>query len=213
MDFQAVEAYAVEHTTEESPLLQELAAKTRDELEYSDMLSGRVVGRLLSILIKISGANKVLEVGTFTGFSALTMAEALPKDGEIFTCEYNERYEKIARTFFKKSEFGSKITLLMGQALETIPKIKGDFDFVYMDADKVNYPNYYEMILPRLNKGGLMAIDNVLWSGEVLSPETDNAKAIDKLNKMIKEDQSVEQVLLTVRDGLMIVRKLNDYGL
>ncbi len=208
MDFQAVEEYAIEHTTEESPLLQELATKTRDELEYSDMLSGRVVGRLLAILIKISGAERVLEIGAFTGYSALMMAEALPDDGEIFTCEYNERYEKIARSFFKKSEFGSKITLLMGKALESIPKVKGNFDFLYMDADKINYPNYYEMILPRLKSGGLMAIDNVLWSGEVLSPKTDNAKAIDKLNKMIKKNESVEQVMLTVRDGLMIVRKL-----
>jgi caffeoyl-CoA O-methyltransferase len=207
MDLQAVEEYAITHTSEESPLLEEIAAKTRAELEYSEMLSGRMVGRLLSILIKISGAKRILEVGTFTGYSALTMAEALPADGEIFTCEYNERYEKIARSFFEKSEFGSKITLLMGAALDTIPTMNGNFDFAYLDADKNNYPNYYEMILPRLKRGGIMVIDNVLWSGEVLSPETENAKTIDKLNKMIKRDQSVEQVMLTVRDGLTVVRK------
>lgn len=207
MDLQAVEEYALAHTTEDSPLIQKLIEASDKDLEFIDMLSGRQVGRLLAILIKISGAKRVLEVGTFTGYSALTMAEVLPNGGELFTCEYNERYENIARTFFEKSEVGSKITLLMGKALETIPTIDGTFDFVFLDADKINYPAYYEMILPRLNRGGLLVIDNVLWAGEVLNPESDKARAIDQLSKMIRVDQTVEQVMLTVRDGVTIVHK------
>lgn len=207
MNFQAVEKYAVQHTTEDSPTVQELIKVSEENLEFIDMLSGRQVGRLLAILIKISGTKRILEVGTFSGYSALTMAESLPADGELFTCEYNERYENIARHFFKKSDAGSKITLVMGKALETIPTIKGSFDLVFLDADKINYPAYYEMVLPRINPGGLLVIDNVLWSGEVLNPESDKAKAIDELNEMISKDDSVEQVFLTVRDGVTIVRK------
>lgn len=207
MDLQAVEEYALAHTTEDSPIVQELIQASVEDLEFTDMLSGRQVGRLLAILIKISRAKRVLEVGTFTGYSALTMAEALPEDGELFTCEYNQRYEDIARTFFEKSEVGSKVSLLMGKALETIPTIDGNFDLVFMDADKINYPNYYEMILPRLNSGGLMVIDNVLWGGDVLNPESDKAQAIDQLSKTIQADDSVEQVMVTVRDGVTIVRK------
>lgn len=207
MDIQAVEQYAIKYTSEDSPIVQELVRASEDDLEFTDMLSGRQVGRLLAILIKISGARRVLEVGTFTGYSALTMAEALPKNGELFTCEYNERYENIARTFFNKSEAESKITLLMGKALENIPAISGSFDFVFLDADKINYPNYYEMILPRLDAGGIMVIDNMLWGGEVLDPKTEKAQAIDKLSRMVRDDKSVEQVMLTVRDGVTIVRK------
>ncbi|HEX6981529.1 MAG TPA: class I SAM-dependent methyltransferase [Balneolaceae bacterium] len=207
MDLKAVEKYALEHTTEDSVIVREVISRTEQELEYSDMISGKTVGRLLAMLIKVSGARRVLEVGTFTGYSALTMAEALPEDGELITCEYNERYEDIAKTYFNKSVHSQKISLKMGEALETIPELKGHFDFVFLDADKINYPKYYQMILPRLKTGGLMAIDNVLWSGEVLNPKDGKAKAIDQLNKMIAEDKSVEQVLLTVRDGLMLVRK------
>ncbi|MDZ7660632.1 O-methyltransferase [Fodinibius sp.] len=207
MDQQAIESYAINHTTDHSKLIKELISVSEENLEHIDMLSGRLVGRLLSLLVKISGAKRVLEVGTFTGYSALTMAEALPDDGELFTCEYNERYEDIARTFFEKSEAESKVTLVMGKALETIPTISGSFDFVFIDADKINYPNYYKMILPRLEQGGIMVIDNVFWSGEVLDSESDKGKAIDELNTIIRGDNAVEQVMLPVRDGVTVLRK------
>lgn len=207
MDTDQIEKYAIHHTTDHSEIIKELISVSEQNLEHIDMLSGRLVGRLLDLLIKISGAKRVLEVGTFAGYSALTMAEALPEEGELFTCEYNERYENIARTFFEKSEVGSKITLLMGKALETIPAISDRFDFVFLDADKINYPNYYEMILPRLEQGGVMVIDNVFWRGEVLDSESDKARAIDRLNKMIRNDDSVEQVMLPVRDGVTVLRK------
>lgn len=203
----ALEQYAFDHTTDDSPVIKALIRASEEDLEHTDMLSGRLVGRLLAFLVRMSGARRVLEVGTFTGYSALTMAEALPEDGELFTCEYNERYEDIARRFFGESTHGSKITLVMGQALETIPTIPGSFDFIFLDADKNNYPDYYRMLLPRLKSGGMLAIDNVLWGGEVLEPAEDKARAIDQLNKAIAEDTSVEQVLLPVRDGVTLVRK------
>jgi len=205
----AIDEYALAHTTEDSPIIKELISASEDDLEYTDMLSGRLVGRLLAILIKVSGAKRVLEVGTFTGYSALTMAEALPGNGQLFTCEYNERYESIARHFFNKSDAGSKIKLVMGKALETIPKLEGSFDFVFLDADKINYPDYYEMILPRLESGGLMVVDNVFWDGDVIHKKGEKAKAIDKLNNMIADDKSVEQVMLTVRDGVTVARLMD----
>ncbi|HLR26733.1 MAG TPA: O-methyltransferase [Fodinibius sp.] len=207
MDSSKIEQYIRAHTTSESSHIQELMEASDDELEFVDMMSGRMVGRLLALLIKLSGARRVLEVGTFTGYSALSMAEAMPMEGKIYTCEYNERYEDIARRFFEESSHGSKIKLVMGKALETVPDIPGKFDFIFLDADKINYPDYYNLLLPRLNEGGLMVIDNVLWDGKVLDPQTDKAKAIDKLNARISEDESVEQVMLPVRDGVTIVRK------
>lgn len=202
-----IDQYADAHTTPESPQIKELIKASDDELRYIDMMSGRQVGQLLTILINVSGARRVLEVGTFTGYSALLMAEALPKEGIIFTCEYNRRYETIARRFFEESEYEAKIKLKMGKALETIPNISGNFDFIFIDADKRNYSEYYELLLPRLTEGGLMIVDNVLWEGKVLDPQGVKAKAIDQLNKRIAKDDSVEQVLLPVRDGVTIVRK------
>jgi len=203
-----IEKYAERATGRESELVQELVEVSKENLEYVDMISGRVVGRLLAMLIKISGAKRVLEIGTFSGYSALSMAEALPEDGELITCEYNERYEKLARSFFSKSKHGHKITLKMGLALDTIEELDGSFDIVYLDADKVNYPGYYEKLLPMLKDNGLIVIDNVLWSGAVLKPDDEKAKAIDELNEMIRKDERVEQVMLTVRDGLTLARKL-----
>jgi len=203
-----IEKYAERATGRESELVQELVEVSKENLEYVDMISGRVVGRLLAMLIKISGAKRVLEIGTFSGYSALSMAEALPEDGELITCEYNERYEKLARSFFSKSKHGHKITLKMGLALDTIEELDGSFDFVYLDADKVNYPGYYEKLVPMLKDNGLIVIDNVLWSGAVLKPDDEKAKAIDELNEMIRKDERVEQVMLTVRDGLTLARKL-----
>lgn len=202
-----IEDYAAEATTPESEVVQELVAVSNENLEYVDMISGKVVGRLLAMLIKISGAKRVLEIGTFSGYSALSMAEALPEDGELITCEYNERYEHLARSFFRKSEHGHKITLRMGKALETIERLDGIFDFIFLDADKVNYPAYFNKLLPRLKENGLMAIDNVLWSGKVLHPDDEKAEAIAELNRMIRKEEQVEQVMLTVRDGLTLVRK------
>ncbi len=202
-----LEKYAEEHTTGESPLLRELVEFSENNLEYTDMLSGPVVGRLLAMLVKMTGSCRVLEIGTFTGYSALSMAEALPADGALITCEYNERYEAVARRFFDKSEHGHKITLKMGRALDTLNELEGVFDLVFLDADKVSYPAYYEQLVPMLSDGGILVVDNVFWSGGVLDPADEKELAIDRLNRMIAEDTQVEQVMLSVRDGLTIARK------
>ncbi len=203
-----IEAYAESKTSEQSQTIKELVRQSDRKLEHVDMLSGKVVGRLLAMLVRISGAKKVLEIGTFTGYSALSMAEALPEDATLITCEYNKRYEDITRTAFLESRHGHKITLKMGPALETIKTLSETFDFVYLDADKINYPKYYKMVIPLLKEEGLMVIDNVLWGGSVLAPDNEKAEAIDQLNGIIKDDERVEQVMLTVRDGVTIVRKI-----
>lgn len=202
-----IEAYAEQHTSPESELVRGLVEASYRELEHIDMISGRVVGRLLAMLVKISGARRVLEIGTFSGYSALSMAEALPPEGELITCEYNERYEQLARSFISKSGFRQKIRLEMGPALETLSRLNGSFDMAFIDADKVNYPAYYIKVLPMIKKGGLIIVDNVLWAGTVLDPDDEKSEAIDRINKMISNDDRVEQVMLTVRDGLTIVRK------
>lgn len=202
-----IEFYAENMTTPESGLLRELREFTEQELEYSEMLSGRVVGQFLAMLVRLSGVRRILEIGTFTGYSAISMAEALPSEGELVTCEYNTRYEEIARRFFEQSEHGDKIRLKMGPALETVDGLAGPFDMVFLDADKVNYPGYYDAVIPKMNSNGLLVIDNAFWSGEVLDPEDEQSKAIDSLSRRIREDAAVEQVILTVRDGLSLVRK------
>lgn len=201
-------AYARAHTTGEPTEAAELIERSDRELDHIDMLSGRVVGQLLAMLVRISGARRVLEIGTFTGYSALRMAQALPAGGELITCEYNRRYETLARSAFGDSDHAGKITLKMGPALETIAGLEGIFGLIYLDADKKNYPRYYEALLPLLPAGGLLVVDNVLWNGKVLSREGGKAKAIDRMNRMIRDDDRVEQVMLTVRDGVTIVRKI-----
>lgn len=202
-----IEDYARQMTTSESEDIQSLVASSDSELEYIDMLSGNLVGQLLKLLIKISGAKRVLEIGTFTGYSALTMAEALPEDGEIITMEMNLRYQELASRHFKQFDPHNKITLMKGNAQELIEELSGTFDLVFIDADKISYSQYFDQSLPLLNSGGLMVADNVLWDGTVLDPSDPKAEALNEFNQKISEDERVEQVLLPVRDGITIIRK------
>ena len=205
---EAIDSYSEAHTTPESDQIKALVESSDAELEYIDMLSGRLVGQLLKMLIKISGAKRILEIGTFTGYSAIMMAEALPEDGEVVTLEMNLRYQTLAVKHFAESEVGRKISLVEGNAQQTIEELDGSFDLAYLDGDKLRYSFYFEKILPRLNPGGLIVADNVLWDGTVLNPEDHKAQAIADFNKLVAEDKRVEQVLLPVRDGVNLIRKL-----
>lgn len=203
-----IEKYAQEMTTSESEALKALVASSDKELEYIDMLSGNLVGQLLRFLIRISGAKRVLEVGTFTGYSALTMAEALPDDGEVVTMELNIRYQDLALEHFKRYDSGNKIHLIKGDAKELLSSVKGNFDLIFIDADKLSYEFYYETAIQKLNSGGIIVVDNVLWDGTVLVPEDPKAKALDRFNRIVAQDDRVEQVLLPLRDGVTLVRKI-----
>lgn len=199
--------YTFAHTRPESPLLQKIADETQLSQPMAQMLTGRVEGRFLQLLVRISGARHILEVGLFTGYSALAMAEALPEDGELISCEVDENIARKAQSYLDQSPVGYKVKIRIGEARTTLRQETGPFDMIFLDADKEGYPDYYEMLLSVLRPGGLLIIDNALWSGEVLSPETAEARAIARLNDRICTDERVEQVLLTVRDGIHIVRK------
>lgn len=202
-----LERYAEEHSSEVPDLLERLERETLATMKSPQMLSGRTEGQLLRLLVKVTSARKVLEVGTFTGYSALMMASALPPDGELVTLERDPLAEAVARRYFAESEHGARIRLLMGSALDTLATLSGAFDFAFLDADKENYPRYYERILELLRPGGILAVDNVLWSGKVLHPTDEETKAIHALNERALRDPRVEQVLLTIRDGVLLVRK------
>lgn len=199
--------YTESFTSEESTILKELVRASERELEYTDMLSGPQVGMLLKMLVQISGAKRILEIGTFTGYSAIWMADALPEDGALITLEMNERYRNISKSFFEQDEYHKKVKQKMGNALEVIPTISGIFDLIFLDADKISYPTYYEMLKPKLKSGGIFVIDNVLWGGEVLRPSDEKSRAIHKLNKMVRDDNDVDQVMIPIRDGITILRK------
>ena len=209
MDFidEKIEEYAFDHTSYEGDLLEQLEKETYEKLEIPQMTTGRIEARLLKLLARLVGAKRILEIGTFAGYSALSMAEALPEDGELVTCEIDPEAIIFAKKYFDLSEHGKKITLMEGSALESLKKISGSFDMAFIDADKENYSNYYEAILPLIRSGGLMAIDNVLWSGRVLDPQDKSDKAIHQLNERVIQDKRVESVLLTVRDGLNCIVK------
>jgi caffeoyl-CoA O-methyltransferase len=209
MDFinEGIEDYAHEHSGDEGDLLKQLEKETYETLEIPQMTTGRIEGRFLNMLAKLIGAKRILEIGTFGGYASLSMAEALPEDGELFTCDVDPIAIRFAKRFFAKSEHGNKITLLEGPAMESLKTFSGPLDMAFIDADKENYLNYYEAILPMIRQGGLTVVDNVLWSGRVLNPVDASDKAIHQFNEKIKKDTRVESVLLTVRDGIYCIRK------
>ena len=202
-----LEQYCHEMTGQESAALQALAQATRDRTRYPDNMSGRLVGQTLKMLAALSNARRVLEIGMFTGYAALSIAEALPEDGEIMCCESNPRAIAIAEEFFAQAGLSHKLNVLFGMALETIPAIEGELDMVFIDADKKKYQDYLEMTLPMVRQGGLIIIDDALWKGKVLTPQDERAQAIADLNQHICQRSDVENVLLPVRHGLNIIRK------
>lgn len=203
-----IERYAMAHTTPLPALLDELITATQERFgQQARMLSGQLEGTLLQILIGTLRARRVLEIGTFTGFASHMMAAALPEDGELITCDIDPKAIEVARSFFGRSPHRHKITLREGSALETMRTLQPGFDLVFIDADKENYINYYEAALPLLSPGGLIAVDNVLWSGRVLDPKSDMDRAIVAFNEHVAQDQRVAQVVLTVRDGVMLISR------
>ena len=206
-----IERYAIDHTTPLPDYLQELTDYTYENMSLPQMLSGPIEGTLLQTLVWATGATRVLEIGTFTGFSSQMMAAALPEDGVLVTCDIDPNAAEVAKEFYAKSPHGHKIDLRLGPALETLETLEtlNDwvFDVVFIDADKTGYPAYYEKAVELLAPRGVIAVDNVLWGGRVLDPKTEEDRAIAAFNERVKADPRVRHVLLPIRDGVMLVRR------
>jgi len=203
-----LEQYSLDHSVQESDILKKIKQYTYNNEKAPQMISGQIVGSLLSLLIKSNQVKKVLEIGMFTGYSAMTMAHALPQDGEIHTCEIMDEHIKTANKFFKQSEDGEKIHIHGGPAIKTLEKLKvNSFDLAFIDADKINYLYYYKHCVHLVKHGGLIILDNMLWGGNVLNPSDDDSKSICKTGDYIHCDSRVDNYLLPIRDGLMICIK------
>jgi len=204
-----IEAYAQAHSVPESDLCRALREETHRRMDCPQMLVGPLEGAFLKIMAQLVQATSVLEIGMFTGYSALCFAEALPDDGTVITCEVDEESAALARRYFARSPIGKKIEIRMGPALETMQHLKGPFDLIFIDADKINYVNYYRRALDVLSPQGVLLIDNVLWNGDVLKQPAPDEKtaAIQELNRTVANDPRVAAVLVTIRDGILVVRK------
>lgn len=212
MDFIAkeIEEYALNHTKAESDLLKKINRETHAKIMMPRMLSGHLQGRFLSMISHMVKPDYILEIGTYTGYSALCLAEGLNEKGKIITIDINEELEKFVRNFFEQSDYKNKIDYRIGNALDIIPTIENQLDMVFIDADKENYSAYYDLVFEKVRNGGYIIADNVLWSGKVLIDDNKldkDTKAIKAFNDKIQNDSRVENILLPVRDGLMICRK------
>lgn len=204
-----IDNYVVTHSQKEPEILKQLTKETWQKVLNPRMLSGHFQGRVLSMIAKIKQPKTILEIGTYTGYATLCLAEGLAENGVIYTIDKNEELAFISDKYFKKSNFTSKIKQLTGNALQVIPAIKDTFDLVFIDADKPNYINYFNLIIDRMNSGGIILSDNVLWSGKVvekLDPKDESTKTILAYNKLLHEDSRIDTVLLPIRDGLTVSR-------
>jgi predicted O-methyltransferase YrrM len=205
-----VEQYAEEHTTPGGDLFDRLAAETREKTEIPQMMVGRVEGKFLEFLVRSTGAMQVLELGTFTGYSSISMARGLTGTGRIISCDVNPDTTAIARRYAEEAGVADRIEYRLGPALDSLESLPGPLDLIFIDADKENYVNYYEALLPKLAPTGLMILDNTLWSGRV-ADESESGGATDairRVNDRVFADERVECVLLTVRDGMLLVRRV-----
>ncbi len=214
MEFIAPEllAYCENHTSEEDELLLHITRETHAKVMMPRMLSGHLQGKTLELITKLLNPKVILEIGTYTGYSGICMARGLSKEGKLITLDINDEIAPMVQSFFDRSGLAKQIDYRLGNALDLIPTLEGNFDMVFIDADKANYINYYNLVVDRMNPGGIILADNVLWSGKVL---VEDGKKIDKdtkilldYNKMIQDDPRVENVLLPIRDGIMLARKL-----
>ena len=204
------EHYAAEHTTPEPELMQQLIRETNLAFTTPGMLSGLLQGRLLQMLVQMLQPSNILEIGTFTGYSAIYMASGLSPEGRLHTIDNNPEIADIAQRYIEKSGLSEKIITHHGNGLDVIQTLEGPFDLVFIDADKENYLNYYEAVLPKLRTGGFVIADNVLWYGKVFNPdalEDKETRGIAEFNEYIRNDQRIEHLLLPIRDGLMMIRK------
>ncbi len=203
--------YVVNHSQEEPSLLKELTRETYQKILQPRMLSGHYQGRVLSMISKLINPKHILEIGTFTGYSALSLAEGMQKSGELHTIDVNEELIDFQRKYFDKSGHGNAIHQHLGSAINIIPTLNLKFDLVFIDADKTNYINYFNLIIKKMNKGGIILSDNVLWSGKViekLNHKDESTKVLLDYNKLLNTDSRVETVLLPIRDGLTVSRVL-----
>jgi len=207
-----IENYAQLHSSPESEVLKKLNRETHAKILRPRMLSGHMQGKLLEMISCMMQPERILEIGTYTGYSAICMARGLKKNGKLFTIDHNPELEEFTRSFFLEAGLSDKIEYLIGEAVDILPTLKGPFDLAFIDADKENYKFYYEQVLERLKPGGVILADNVLWSGKVLSKDAANgdpeAEALIDFNEFIQQDKRVENLLLPFRDGLTIIRKL-----
>jgi caffeoyl-CoA O-methyltransferase len=205
---QALDAYAEAHTTPSGELWERLAAETREATTLPQMMVGEVEGRFLEFLVRLMGARLVLELGTFTGYSSLSMARGLPAGGRVITCDIDEETTGIAKRYAEEAGLADRIDYRLGPGLETIAELAGPFDLVFIDADKTGYRDYYEAVLPKLADNGLIVADNALQDGRVVEDDaSESVRSIREFNDHVRNDPRVECVLLTVRDGMLLVRK------
>ena len=203
-----MQKYCRQHSKADSSLLAELEKYTWENEDVPQMISGQLVGKFLQSIIIMIDAKRIIEVGTFTGYSALQMAEAIPENGEIHSCEIMEKHVKTAQTFFNRSEFGNKITIHKGAALNSLEQLPvGSFDMAFIDANKSDYLEYYKRCFTLVRSGGVIILDNMLWNGNVIDPKDDDSKMLRKTGDYIQQDDRVFNVLLPIRDGLMLCIK------
>ena len=202
-----LESYCAKYTKKTNSLLDQLEEETFKDIEDPQMISGHLSGNFLKLLCQMSRVKNVLEIGTFVGYSTLCFAAGLPDDGKIITCDVNEETSKFAQKYFDLSPYAHKIEIKLGPADKTIEDLQTPIDLVFIDADKVNYKRYYDLVLPKLTSGGLILVDNCLWSGEVLAPTTQDALTIHSLNELVSRDERVENVIVPIRDGINLIRK------
>jgi caffeoyl-CoA O-methyltransferase len=204
-----IEAYAQAHSMPESDLCRALREETQRSMQCPQMVVGPLEGAFLKMMTQLVQATSVLEIGMFTGYSALCFAEALPANGTVLTCEIDEKPAALARQYFARSSVGKKIEIRMGPALDTMRRLTAQFDLIFIDADKINYVNYYRRSLDLLSPQGVILIDNVLWDGDVLKqpPPDEKTAAIQELNRVVAADPLIRAVLVTIRDGVLVVRR------
>lgn len=204
-------SYAEAHSDDESVILKELNRETYANILYSRMLSGHLQGRCLAMFSNMIQPKVILEIGTYTGYSALCLAEGLQKNGKLITIDINDELSDMVNQYFNKSTYKNQIEAICGDAIEIIPELDLKFDLVFIDADKQNYSNYYDLVFEKVNPGGYIIADNVLWSGHVIEDEKDfddDTRHIHMFNEKVKNDERVSKVLMPVRDGLLVIRKL-----